>query len=461
MSAPVARPSRSTRVLHSLAAVLGVTVLVLAIAVGDHTTALAGERAVEAESFALPAGSGTVFDDPTASGNAGLLIWSDATATSTVTTGGVNRFVVRVRGDQCSGAPVVTLTVDAAVVGTRAVTDTTWTDVGFDGSWLAGSHRLGVSYVNDQVGAGCDRNLRVDRVVAESDATPAPATSRTFGLSSAGPDQGIPAALATARSVNRTLDVVNFYQAWSWATPLPVDQLTEAARAGVTPEITWEPWDPGAGVSQPAFQLWGIAGGAFDWYVAGWARAAAAYRGPIALRFGHEMNGSWYPWAAAENGGSPDAYVAAYRHVHDLFVAAGASNVSWVWSPNVVQGMPTPLTGLYPGAGYVDVIGVDGYNGGTDVADMGGWRTPAQVFDPTLQALRVLAPGVPIVVNETGSSEHGGSKAAWIADLVAYLGRTEVRGLYWFDYDNVGQSDWRLASSAASLTAAGAALPYW
>ena len=142
------------------------------------------------------------------------------------------------------------------------------------------------------------------------------------------------------------------------------------------------------------------------------------------------MNARSNPWSPANGGGSSGDYVNAYRHVHDLFVAAGAKNVSWVWSPVIVQGTPTPLASVYPGSRYVDVVGVDGYNAGTDLPAWGGWQTPARLFGPTLKELATVARGKPVWINETGSTEHGGSKAAWITELFAYLEQQpEVTGL--------------------------------
>ena len=463
MSALTASPGTRGRLTHA-----GVIAAVGALAFltttpGTATRAVASTStatSVEAETFALPAADGRVFPDPAASGGAGLLVWSNATATATVTTAAVSAVTVRARGDQCAGAPLLTLSVDGTAVGTVAVPATNWTDKVFTGSWAPVSHRIAVSYPNDFLGGGCDRNLRLDRVTVQS-ATTRPA-GHLFGLSSAGPDQGISTAQTTAAGLGRHLDVVNFYQAWIWDTPLPVAELRAVAAGGAEPEITWEPWDPRRGTDQPDWSLATISGGAHDAYITSWARAAAAYGHPLMIRWGHEMNGSWYPWAPAVNGGSPAGYVAAYRHVHDLFHAAGATNVAWVWSPNIVQGQPTPLGQLYPGPGYVDVIGIDGYNGGTDVSFMGGWRTPQDVFAPTLAAVDQLAPSVPVVVNETGSSENGGSKAAWITELFSYLATsTRVGGLFWFDFATPGQADWRLATSPAAFAAARTALHGW
>jgi hypothetical protein len=45
------------------------------------------------------------------------------------------------------------------------------------------------------------------------------------------------------------------------------------------------------------------------------------------LRFGHEVNGNGYPWAEGVNGNGPGDHVAAWHHVHEVFTAAGATNV--------------------------------------------------------------------------------------------------------------------------------------
>ena len=168
------------------------------------------------------------------------------------------------------------------------------------------------------------------------------ATSRLFGLSSPGSDGGLKAAQKTAGEVGRRLDVVNFYEAWGWKTSFPVTRVSAIAAAGARAEITWEPWyPPGGSAPQPAYSLRRIAAGGLDGYIKSWATSAAAYGKPLFLRFAHEMNGHSYPWTPAKGGGSPADYVNAYRHIHDVFVAAGATNVSWVWSPLGIRGAPT------------------------------------------------------------------------------------------------------------------------
>jgi hypothetical protein len=291
-------------------------------------------------------------------------------------------------------------------------------------------------------------------------ADPGQAAPRIFGLSEPGPGYGFRSASETANSLGRSLQVVNGFEAWNFHNPFPIEGLRAIAATGARPEITWEPWDPNAGVTQPEYSLARIAAGAFDGYIAGWAYAAAAYGAPLLLRFAHEMTGVWYPWSPAVNGGSSAAYVAAWRHVHDVFAAAGAHNVSWVWSPNVVEGEPTTLAEVYPGAAYVDIVAVDGYNVGSDKPEWGGWKGPEQLFAATIGFCSQLAPDKPLWINEIGSTEHGGDKAAWIASLFDYLRTTRVTGVIWYD-SPVESRDYRLNSSPTSFGAAAYSLHHW
>jgi hypothetical protein len=231
----------------------------------------------------------------------------------------------------------------------------------------------------------------------------------------------------------------------------PIAEMDAARARGAVPLVTWEPWAWGGGLDQPAYALDRITAGDFDARITQWGKALAAWGHPLQLRFAHEMNGDWYPWAEGVNGNAAGDYVQAWRHVHDVVAATGASNVSWVWSPNVPYWGSTDLSGLFPGAGYVDVVALDGYNWGTS-ASWSGWISPQDLFAPGIAQLRSLAPGTPILIAETASSEAGGSKAAWNTDLISYLAaQPDVMGFVWFHMQK--EADWRINSSDASAAA--------
>ena len=56
------------------------------------------------------------------------------------------------------------------------------------------------------------------------------------------------------------------------------------------------------------------------------------------------------------SGNNAPLYVAAYRHIHDIFLAAGATNVIWAWCPNVtdIHGGNKNTMDYYPGDAYVE-----------------------------------------------------------------------------------------------------------
>ncbi len=240
-----------------------------------------------------------------------------------------------------------------------------------------------------------------------------------------------------------------------FSTPPPLADLDAVAARGATPVLTWEPWD----WSAPAggrVTLRDIAAGDHDAYVRGWADALRHWGRPVHLRFAHEQNGDWYPWAVGVGGTTAADHVAAWRHLHQVFEEAGAGNVEFVWNPNVRYPGSTPLSDTWPGARYVDRVAVDGYNWGSSPGGS-GWQEPDELFDGTLDELRELAPGTPITVAEVGCAEAGGDKAAWIRELVAHLDRqSDVTAFVWFEHDK--EADWRFSSSPAATEAMRGAL---
>jgi hypothetical protein len=289
---------------------------------------------------------------------------------------------------------------------------------------------------------------RVQRAAAGTPGT------HLFGVSIASLSQ-LPSMQNLSRTLARSMDVIDIYAGWT--SPFPTQSVQSVAATGAVPEITWQPWDYRLGTNQNTFPLRSITAGVFDPYVSAWARAAAQAPRPLLLRFAHEMNGTWYPWDVGVNGNTPLDYVNAYRHVRAVFAAAGATNVYWVWSPNVIWRAGTDPTPEYPGADAVDFVGVDGYNPGAAVPG-GTWNSPRTVFGATLAAVARFAGTKPIVINETGSSELGGSKAAWIRDFLAYLAaQPKMVGFVWSEYK--GRADWPIETSTTSTASMASNLP--
>jgi Glycosyl hydrolase family 26 len=273
---------------------------------------------------------------------------------------------------------------------------------------------------------------------------------RTFAVATPGAPDDLAPVDELAGLLGRTPDSVVFYAAWAARSDFPTAAAQAIASRGAVPEVTWEPWDPAQGVEQPAYALDRIVAGDHDAYVTRWARQIAGYAKPVVLRFAHEMNGTWYPWAEQVNGNGPGDYVAAWRHVRSVFRKAGAGNVRWRWAPNVPYPGSAPLASLYPGDASVDEVGLDGYNWST-LQPGTAWQSFDEVFEPGLKELASISTR-PVYVAEVGCPEVGGDKAAWIAGMWSTLDRhPEVRGLTWFNFDK--ETDWRIQSSPESQLA--------
>jgi hypothetical protein len=247
--------------------------------------------------------------------------------------------------------------------------------------------------------------------------------------------------------------IVMFYEGWGMTDGTQNFQplwMSNIRNHGSIPMVTWEPWLYTNGVNQPAYSLQNVANGAFDSYIAQWAAAAKAWGHPFFLRFAHEMNGNWNPWSEQANGNSPGQFVLAWRHVHDVVVQNGATNATWVWSPNISFPGSTAMRGLYPGDAYVNWIALDGYNWGT----LGGhtWQSFTSVFGPSYTEITAITTK-PLLIAETASTEIAGNKATWTTNaLTTEIGNfPRIKGFVWFNENK--ETDWRIESSTTAQTA--------
>jgi membrane-bound metal-dependent hydrolase YbcI (DUF457 family) len=246
-----------------------------------------------------------------------------------------------------------------------------------------------------------------------------------------------------ASEVGHQPAIVSIYRDWS-SQPFEPPVLDPIAARGAVPFVTWEPWrNWSEGISLRA-----IANGAYDGYIAEAARAAAAWGGPLFVRFAQEMNGGWYLWGRVR-GNTPRIYKAAWRRLVEVFRRQGADNVRWVWTPYVEGDNQRPFRRYYPGDRWVDWAGLDGFNWG------GKFVSFTKIFQRSYKTI-VKMTQKPLIVGETGSVENGGNKPAWIRRAldVALPRYGHIRALVWWDnaYPENG-SDLRLDTSAESLAA--------
>lgn len=209
------------------------------------------------------------------------------------------------------------------------------------------------------------------------------------------------------QSSKKDLAFVTVFSAFShnWNNHLQW-QASNIFNNGAVPLISWMPVDI---ERRDDNLLPEIIAGDWDSYIddwisgmLSWIESYPSHKKPITLlRFAHEFNGSWYPYA-----GEPDQYVKAWRHIHKLFAERRANDyVEWVWSANNIDfDEHNDMTLYYPGDNHVDWTSLDGYNWGSN-HDWTSWDSFQDLFATAYHLLVNNYPDKPILIAEYGTAE--------------------------------------------------------
>ncbi len=246
------------------------------------------------------------------------------------------------------------------------------------------------------------------------------------------------------RAIGRTLALDAHYQSWVALFPtLPEDADIANGRISV------ESWDCGIPDAQ-------VVSGQADMLIATRAQAIKDFGRPVFLRFMWDANlpastlGRTACLDPAPDGTSGNfsakEYVAAYQHVHQIFAEQGVTNVVWVWSYSSSGSDPTPY---YPGAAYVDWIGVDAYNG--------GGLTFASLIGPAYPFAAQF--GKPIMISETGAVPN--AQGAYLSSVMPALQQQfpKIDALMYYDGTTQG-TNWALGFAGISAFGTLASNPY-
>lgn len=224
-----------------------------------------------------------------------------------------------------------------------------------------------------------------------------------------------------------------YYSTWNSGFNIAFAQTAQRHGAYVFVEL--EPY----GVT-----LASITAGHSDSYLREYAAVVRGFGHPVIISFAHEMNGTWYSWGAGHT--TPAGFVAAWRHVVQVFREEGATNVTWVWAVNDTY-VNDSLRPWWPGAHWVNWIGIDGYyyfNG-----DSFG-----TVFAPTIAQIRAFS-DAPVMIAETAVGVTA-DRETQIANLFDGARTDHLIALVWFDKSQnygVYHQNWRLEDDPAALGA--------
>ncbi|WP_419816731.1 glycosyl hydrolase [Glacieibacterium sp.] len=224
----------------------------------------------------------------------------------------------------------------------------------------------------------------------------------------------------------------------------------------------------------------------------------------VDFRIAYEMNGNYMPWSPA-NASAPTKladFVKAFQRVADVIHAeARKKGITALvhWNPTAINWTPYPVTSIYPGDAYVDVISIDQYSpmyplgyvdwttgGNSETTDKVAWAAVAgnrqhyyrypnatrYVQTPGLNSSGWSMPqaiefaklhGKPIAVDETGVGKSGAGLGPsddpefpkYLAGILteARSKGVAVRSVNIWDA-KLGDGDWDFRGGSKPLTAA-------
>jgi mannan endo-1,4-beta-mannosidase len=250
-------------------------------------------------------------------------------------------------------------------------------------------------------------------------------------------EPGVPQSLAGVNQFVNQVSPVNIALYYSsWYEQFKIGFAEQAWDEGITPAVQIEPWN---------VSLAAIAAGKYDTYLTEYANQVKSFGQAVIIGFGHEPNGGWYPWGASSV--SPEVWIAAWRHIVTLFDDVGAENVIWLWTVDS-QGPDAGMAAAWwPGASYVDWIGIDGY-----------YQNPSDTFNSVFGTVLSVVQGYskPILISETAVGPDTENQPAGITNLLNGVRANGLLGLIWFDTaQNSGEfhQDWRLEGNQSAVAA--------
>lgn len=152
---------------------------------------------------------------------------------------------------------------------------------------------------------------------------------------------------------------------------------------------------------------------------------------PVFVDFDHEAEGQRNP-----NQGSGADYIAAWRHIYNIFKAESVTNVTWVWVHVGWIGHASIIKQFYPGDQYVDWIGYDPFN--YYYCKSNPWRSPGVAIGTWYNWLQQNGfDDKPIMLAEYGTAADPANEwaqAEWYRNLPDALAKyPKIKGLVQFN----------------------------
>ena len=403
----------------------------------------------EGETMNPVTGAAVISDSGASAGQAMRIAGGGYAAKNVSFSGNASEVALWVRGVPSSTGrrPQAVVKVNGSTVLNQQVSNTSYGTKSALLTVPAGSHRVRI----DNTGGSTTR-LIVDSIsFSAPDAPPEPANAVANGMALGAhvgniQHQGLSAMHTHISKTGVVPRVMLVHQSWQWNgsyDPFPAAGINNmySAWPDTTVVLTWS----------QAYGTWpnitSIANGQHDAYIRSYATNVKNFGKRIILRPFAEMNGDWYMLFSSQ----PMNFVAAWKRIVDIFRQISVPNAEFFWCPNATGGGYYGLENYYPGDGYVDWVGLDGYNWAA--AHNTAWQYWGEIFTGDLDRLSTLAPSKRQLIGEFGCHDAPGDKGAWFADVHQYLksGRhPKVAGMVYYDY-NADGARWAIDQPPSAL----------
>jgi len=217
------------------------------------------------------------------------------------------------------------------------------------------------------------------------------------------------------QELGRPLDIVNTYRRFEQLVGTESD--AEFLARDATLMVSWATGDNRS-----------ITAGEHDRLIRQQARAIRKVRKPVLLRIRWEMD---RPNLRATMWSGED-YIAAYRHIREIFAQERAKNVSWVWCPTAEGFIRGDAPAFYPGDDQVDWTCVDVYAGNL-------FQPIGELMGPFL--VWAAQRPKPIIIGEFGVARAWGSagRAAWLRDATrTFKANPQIKAVVYFESNPAG-----------------------
>lgn len=206
-------------------------------------------------------------------------------------------------------------------------------------------------------------------------------------------------------NANKKLALVVFSNDWYDGILFPKEMANIVKQSGSIPIIRIAPWKTNGNNLEDAgpYTMSNIINGIFDKTLRKWAKEANAIDIPILVDFGYEANNKQFPWSKQ----GPQMYINAYRHLVTLFREQNASNIFFVYHPDLGSN-PDNMKIWYPGDKYIDWILVSAYG-------ENGKKGTIGVLNESINKLTALSPSKPLGIEEWGIGSPEDTKDTLVA----------------------------------------------